>query len=75
VNFFTEFALFIFYGICNEQKLASACAFGKKAQVWKTTNFDAGLYDITGFLWALTLSTYLYFVDILVSGKKSIVRV
>jgi len=25
---------------------------GKKAQVWKSTNFDAGLYDITGFLWA-----------------------
>jgi len=22
---------------------------GKKAPVWKSTNFDAGLYDITGF--------------------------
>ena len=32
---------------------------GKKSQVWKTTNFDAGLYDITGFLWALIISIYL----------------
>jgi len=30
--------------------------YGKKAQVWKSTNFDAGLYDITGFLWALIIS-------------------
>jgi hypothetical protein len=22
---------------------------GKKAPVWQNTNFDAGLYDITGF--------------------------
>jgi hypothetical protein len=29
---------------------------GKKAQVWKRTNFDAGLYDITGFWWALIIS-------------------
>jgi len=28
------------------------CVYSKKAQVWKSTNFDAGLYDITGFLWA-----------------------
>jgi len=28
----------------------------KKVQVWKSTNFDAGLYDITGFLWALIIS-------------------
>jgi len=27
--------------------------YGKKTQVRKSTNFDAGLYDITGFLWAL----------------------
>ena len=27
-----------------------------QAQVWKSTNFDAGLYDITGFLWALIIS-------------------
>jgi len=31
---------------------------GKKAQVWKSTNFDAGLYDITGFSWALIISIY-----------------
>ena len=31
-DFFTEFALFIFYSICNEQNLVSACAFGKKTQ-------------------------------------------
>ena len=24
--------------------------------VWKSTNFDAGLYDIKGFLWALIIS-------------------
>jgi hypothetical protein len=29
---------------------------GKKAQVLKSTNFDAGLYDITGFSWALIIS-------------------
>ena len=23
---------------------------GKKVQVWESTNFDAGFYDITGFL-------------------------
>jgi hypothetical protein len=23
--------------------------YGKKAPVWQNTNFDAGLYDITGF--------------------------
>jgi hypothetical protein len=34
------------------------CARGKKAQVWKSTNFDAGLYDITEFLWALIISIY-----------------
>jgi len=28
----------------------------KKAQVWKSTNFDVGLYDITGFLWTLIIS-------------------
>ena len=32
---------------------------GKKAQVWKSTNFDAELYDITGFLWDFIISTYL----------------
>jgi hypothetical protein len=26
---FTEFALFIFYGICNEQNSVSGCAYGK----------------------------------------------
>jgi hypothetical protein len=29
---------------------------GKKAQVLKSTNFDSGLYDITGFSWALIIS-------------------
>jgi len=38
--------------------LIPGCAFGKKAQVWKSTNFDAGLYDITGFLWTVILSMY-----------------
>ena len=35
----------------------------KKAQVWKSTNFDAGLYDITGFWWALIISIYLQFSE------------
>ena len=38
--------------------MVAGCATGKKAIVWKSTNFDAGLYDITGFLWALTISIY-----------------
>ena len=44
------------YDICTERDSVSGCAFGKKAQVWKSTNFDVGLYDITGFLWALIIS-------------------
>ena len=32
---------------------------GKKAQVWKSANFDAGLYDITSFWWTLIISIYL----------------
>ena len=32
---------------------------GKKAQVWKSANFDAGLYDITNFWWTLIISIYL----------------
>jgi hypothetical protein len=43
--------------------LIPGCAFGKKAQVWKRTNFDAGLYDITGFWWALIISMYLQLLD------------
>ena len=35
----------------------------KKAQVWKCTNFDAGLYDITSFLWVLIISIYHKFQD------------
>jgi hypothetical protein len=31
---------------------------GKKAPVWKSTNFDAGLYDITGFLRTDIISIY-----------------
>ena len=38
--------------------MTSSRCFGKKAQVWKSTNFDAGLYDITGFLWALIISIH-----------------
>jgi hypothetical protein len=36
--------------------MVSGCVYGKKAQVWKSTNFDAGLDDIKGFLWALIIS-------------------
>jgi hypothetical protein len=38
--------------------MVSGCVYGKKAQVWKSTNFDAGLDDITGFSWALIISIY-----------------
>jgi hypothetical protein len=50
----------VIYDICNYQESDSACVYGKIAQVRKNTNFDAGLYDITGFLWALIISMYLY---------------
>jgi len=61
----------IFTDITTPVKQSYSPNTGKKAQVWKSTNFDAGLYDITGFLRALIFSIYLYFVDILVPGKKS----
>jgi len=30
-------------------ELIQVAILGKKAQVWKSTNFEAGLYDIAGF--------------------------
>jgi hypothetical protein len=47
---------FCVYDICISIVVVSGAGIGKKAQVWKSTNFDAGLYDITGFLWALIIS-------------------
>jgi hypothetical protein len=55
--------------ICTSIVVVNDADTGKKAQVWKSTNFDAGLYDITGFLWDLIISIYLYLSDILVCGK------
>jgi hypothetical protein len=52
------------YDICISIVVVNAGDTGKKAQVWKSTNFDAGLYDITGFLWALIISMYLQFLDL-----------
>jgi hypothetical protein len=60
---------FCVYDICISIVVLKGADIGKISQVWKSTNFDAGLYDITGFLWALIFSIYLFFVDILVSGK------
>jgi len=33
----------------NNLKLCDSFDTGMKAPVWQNTNFDAGLYDITGF--------------------------
>jgi len=49
--------------------LDSGCAFGKISQVLKRTNFDSGLYDITGFLWDLIISIYQRFSDIWSSAR------
>jgi hypothetical protein len=38
----------IFTDITTPDKQSYSPDTGKKAQVWKCTNFDAGLYDITG---------------------------
>jgi hypothetical protein len=46
------------YDICNPIAVVDGVNTGKKTQVRKSTNFDAGMYDIKGFLWALIISTY-----------------
>ena len=46
------------YDICISIVVVNGAGTGKKSQVWKNTNFDAGLYDITGFWWALIISMY-----------------
>jgi hypothetical protein len=46
------------YDICISIVVVNGAGTGKKAQVWKCTNFDAGLYDITSFLWVLIISIY-----------------
>ncbi|MCG6973107.1 MAG: hypothetical protein LJE66_08180 [Desulfobacterales bacterium] len=40
---------FCVYDICTSIVGVDGLEIGKKAQVWKSTNFDAGLYNITGF--------------------------
>jgi hypothetical protein len=50
---------FCVYDICISIVFVNITDTGKKAQVWKSTNFDAGLYDITGFSWDLIISIYL----------------
>jgi len=42
--------------ICNIFKKTDSWTSGKKAQVWKSANFDAGLYDIISFWWTLIIS-------------------
>jgi hypothetical protein len=51
---------FCVYDICISIVVVNGVDTGKKSQVWKNTNFDAGLYDITGFWWALIISLYLH---------------
>jgi len=45
-------------------KLLDILDTGKKAPVWKSTNFDAGLYDITGFFRTDIISINYKFSDI-----------
>jgi hypothetical protein len=49
---------FCVYDICISIVVVDDATYGKKSQVWKSTNFDAGLYDITGYSWALIISIY-----------------